>query len=136
MTIDELAYRLARALGEFYVNPEWSGEPMVVNDIDNDEEFRSVQGRWEEQEYERQSQTEAMKYALQEVFDRTYTDWGFIRDNYFDEGTHVETQWTGHDGWTTGPYNEDNIKYYANGRQVVKRERIPMYDIVGEWEEV
>jgi hypothetical protein len=60
-----LAEALARTLGEFYGWREWSGE-RIVGDIDNPEQFAAAQGKWEQQEGERQSQVEAMLWVLKE----------------------------------------------------------------------
>ena len=67
----------------------------------------------------------------------TSTEWGFRHEGWPHAGIgpHVETQYTGHDGWTTGPYTEDNIRYYASGRPVVKRTR-NVTTILTDWEEV
>lgn len=70
----------------------------------------------------------------------TETQWGFRHPGYphvsWSE-PHVETQWTGHDGWTTGPYTEKDARYYAQGRPVVKREvtTFPSTITTTEWED-
>jgi hypothetical protein len=69
---------------------------------------------------------------------RTVTEWGFMHPGYPHVGTgpHIQTSYTGHDGWTTGPYTEDNVASHANGRDVYKRTRIVTADVIGEWEKV
>lgn len=66
----------------------------------------------------------------------TVTEWGFRHEGWphADIGPHVETQYTGQDGWTTGPYNEGNVRYHAGGRQVVKR-TITTTTTTTEWED-
>lgn len=67
----------------------------------------------------------------------TVTEWGFRHEGWPHAhiGPHVETQYTGQDGWTTGPYTEENIRYHAGGRQVVKR-TITTTTTTSEWENV
>jgi hypothetical protein len=60
---DTLAAVLARTLGQFHCNPEWAGE-RIVGDLDNPTQFAAAQGKWEEQEYERSAQIEAMEWVL------------------------------------------------------------------------
>lgn len=68
---------------------------------------------------------------------RTITEWGFVRPAHpgnpemFPE--HVETSWTGGDGWTTGPYTEENVDFWAGGKPVMKRQRTITPDVVTEW---
>lgn len=69
---------------------------------------------------------------------RTVTEWGFMHPGYPHVGTgpHIQTSYTGHDGWTTGPYTEENVASHANGCDVYKRTRTITEDVVGEWEKV
>lgn len=62
---EALAEPLARALGEFHNNPEWTSLVGSVG-LDDEPAFRAAQGRREEQEEERQAQTEAMRWALEQ----------------------------------------------------------------------
>jgi hypothetical protein len=62
---EALAEPLARALGEFNNSPEWTS-PVGSVGLDDEAAFRAAQGRWEEQEEERQAQTEAMRWALEQ----------------------------------------------------------------------
>jgi hypothetical protein len=69
---------------------------------------------------------------------RTVTEWGFRHPGFPHAkiAPHVETSWTGHDGWTTGAYTEENVHHFASGKPVVKRTRTVFPDVVGEWEDV
>jgi hypothetical protein len=69
---------------------------------------------------------------------RTVTEWGFRHPGFphVDIAPHVQTSWTGPDGWTTGAYTEENVYFHAGDRPVVKRTRTVFADVVGEWEDI
>jgi hypothetical protein len=69
---------------------------------------------------------------------RTVTEWGFRHPGFphADIAPHVETQYTGQDGWHVGPYTEKDVHSHANGRPVVKRTRVVTPDVIGEWQDI
>jgi hypothetical protein len=69
---------------------------------------------------------------------KVVTDWGFRHPGWphAQIGPHVETSYMGQDGWRVGPYTEKDVHSHANGKPVVKRERVVYPDQIGEWTEV
>jgi len=67
----------------------------------------------------------------------TRVEWGFRHPGWptIDIGPHVETSYTGHDGWTTGPYDAETARQFANGRPVVIRTVTTVPPLVGDWQE-
>jgi hypothetical protein len=84
-----------------------------------------------------------LAHVAAEIFEaaptsRTVVEWGFRHPGWphADIAPHVETQYTGQDGWHVGPYTEKDVHSHANGKPVVKRTRIVTADVIGEWEDV
>lgn len=77
-------------------------------------------------------------YSVDFEAGRAVAEWGFRHPGWPHAGIgpHVETQYTGQDGWHVGPYTEEDVHQHANGRPVVKRTRIVFPDVIGEWEDV
>ena len=78
------------------------------------------------------------EYGISFETGRTVTEWGFRHPGWPHAGIgpHVETQYTGQDGWHVGPYTEQDVHSHANGRPVVKRTRTVFADVMSEWEDV
>ena len=128
--------------------PEWLAaydelEPERKRVADMFEDANCGEGRFEDADtasFDLNERYRDLAHAAAEVLRTatTETEWGFRHPGFPHAkiGPYVETSWTGGDGWSTGPYKEENVRYYASGKPVVKRTITTLPRVVGEWEEV